>query len=87
MQKDQQSLTLRAVDHIKDCHGEMWRRNAESKMKIFGMRRVWVHRIWTTFSGDVTSTTGEISKVTVTMGSRWKLFDKLERLCDEPSSQ
>ena len=49
--KDNQTLTFRAVDPIADegvwatmddgcngcCHGEVWRQNAETKMKVLGL--------------------------------------------------
>ena len=69
--KDNQTRNLRVVDPIADegvwaiiddgcnscCHGEVWRQNAEAKMKALGFRSNWLHRKATTFNGVRTSTT------------------------------
>ena len=69
---DNQTLSLRVVDPIADdgvwaiiddgcnssCHGEVWRQNAEAKMKVLGLNPIWLH--WTsatTFNGVGTSMT------------------------------
>ena len=68
---DNQTLTLRFVDPIADdgvwaiiddgsnscCHGEVWRQNAEAKMKVLGTHPIWLHRKATNFNGVETSTT------------------------------
>ena len=68
---DNQTLSLRVVDPIADecvwafiddgcnscCHGEVWRQNAEAKMKKWGLHPVWLHREATTSNGVRTSTT------------------------------
>ena len=68
---DNQTLSLRVVDPIADdrvwaiiddgcnscCHGEVWRQNAETKMKVLGLHPIWLHRKATTFNGVGTSTT------------------------------
>ena len=68
---DNQTLSLRVVDPIADdgvwsmkddgcnsCfHGEVWRQNAEAKMKVLRFQPIWVHRKATTFNGVETSTT------------------------------
>ena len=55
---DDQTLSLRVVDPFVDegvwaiiddgcyscCHGEVWRQNAEAKMKVLRLRNIWVHR-------------------------------------------
>ena len=64
-----QTLNLRVVDPIADegdwaiiddgcnscCHGEVWRHNAEAKMKVLRLQHIWVHRKATTFNGVGTS--------------------------------
>ena len=67
---DNQTLSLRVVDPIADggvwanmddgcscCHGEVWRTNAEAKMKVLHLQPIWVYRRGTTFNGVGTSTT------------------------------
>ena len=68
---DNQPLSLRVVDTVADdgvwaiiddgcnrcCHGEVWRQNAEAKMKALGLHPIWLHRKATTFNGVGTSTT------------------------------
>ena len=68
---DNQTLSLRVVDPIADvgvwaikdewcnscCHGEVLRQNAETKMKVFGLRLIWLHRKASIFNGVGTSTT------------------------------
>ena len=55
---DNQTLNLRVVDPIEDdgvwatvdegrnscCHGEVWRQNAEAKMKVLVFHPIWLHR-------------------------------------------
>ena len=78
---DNQTLNLRVVDPIADvvwaiigdgcnscCHGEVWRQNAGTKMKVLGLRPIWLHRKATTFNGVGTSTTG--GKVQIPMAVR-----------------
>ena len=69
---DNETLSLRVVDPIADesvwsiiddesnscCHGGFWRQNAESKMNMFCLRPICLHRKATTFNGVGTSTTG-----------------------------
>ena len=69
--KDNQTLNLRVVCPFADegvwaiiddgcnscCHGEVWRQNAEAKMKVLGFHPIWLHRKATTFNGVGTSTT------------------------------
>ena len=71
--KDNQTLNLRVADPIEDegvraniddgcnscCHGEVWRQNAEAKMKVLGLHSIWLHRKATPFNGVGTSTTVE----------------------------
>ena len=61
---DNQTPSSRVVDPIKDdgdraiidegcnrcCHGEVWRENAEAKMKVLGFHRIWLHKKATTFN-------------------------------------
>ena len=68
---DNQTLNLRAVDPIADegvwaiiddgcnscCHGEVWRQNAEPKMKVLRLQPIWVHRKVAIFNGVGTSAT------------------------------
>ena len=66
---DDQTLSLRVVDPIADdgvweiidgcnscCHCEVWRQNAEAKMKVLGPHPFWLHKKATTFNGVGTST-------------------------------
>ena len=63
---DNQSLTLRVVDPIEDdgvwaiidscCHVEVWRQNAEAKMKVLGLHPTSLHKKATTFNGTGRST-------------------------------
>ena len=67
---DNQSLNLRVVNPFEDdgvwaiidegcnrcCHGEVWRQNAEAKMKVLGLYPIWLHRK-VTFNCVGTSTT------------------------------
>ena len=97
--QDKQTLSLRAVCPIayggvwaiiddgcnSCCHGEVWRRKAEVKMKVLGLHPSWLHRKATTFNGVGTSTTNQ--KPNIPMGvtlcavslfwSRVPLFDDL----------
>ena len=75
--KDNQTLKLRVVDPIADegvwaivddgcnscCHGEVWRQNAETKMKVSGLHPIWLHRKATIFNGVGTSTTSGKLKI------------------------
>ena len=71
--KDNQTLNLRVVDPIADegvwpiinscCYGEVWRPNAEAKMKILGLHPIRLHREATTFNGVGTSTTSGKLKI------------------------
>ena len=75
--KDNQTLNLRVVDPIADegvgaftddvcnicCHGEVWRQNAETKMKVMGLHPFWLHRKATTFNGVGTSRTSGKLKI------------------------
>ena len=45
------------------CHGEVWRQNAETKMKVMGLRPFWLHRTATIFCGVGTSTTSGKLKI------------------------
>ena len=68
---DTQTLKLRVGDPIADegvwaiivdgcnscCHGEVWRQNAEAKMKVLRFQPIWVHRKATTFNEVGTSRT------------------------------
>ena len=68
---DNQPLSLRVVDTIADdgvwaivddgcnrcCHGEVWRQNAEAKMKVLCFHPIWLHKKPTTSNGVGTSTT------------------------------
>ena len=68
---DNQTLSLRVVDPIADegvwaieddgcnscCHGEVWRQNAEAKMKVLRLQPIWVDRKVTIFNCVGTSTT------------------------------
>ena len=68
---DNQTLSLRVVDPVADdgvwaivddgcnscCHGEVWRQNAEAKMKALRLQPIWVHRKVSTLNGVGTSTT------------------------------
>ena len=63
--KVNQTLNLREVDPIGDedfwaikddgcnscCHGEVWRQNAEAKMKVLRLQPIWIHKRATTFIG------------------------------------
>ena len=74
---DNQTLNLPVVDPIADdgvwavvvdgcnscCHGEVWRQNAETKMKVLGLHPIWLHREATTFNGVGTSTTSGKLKI------------------------
>ena len=42
---------------------EVWRRNAEAKMKVLGLQYIWLHRDATTFNGVGTSTTSGKLKI------------------------
>ena len=97
--EDNQTLGLRAVDLIADdvvwanidhgcnscCHGEVWRQNAEVKMKVLGLRPFFLHRNSATFNGVGTGTTNGKPKIPtgVTLcalsffWSRVPLFDDL----------
>ena len=69
--EDNQTLSLRAADLIADegvwaivddgcnscCHGEVWRQNAEVKMKVVGLHPIFLHRKAATFNDVGTSTT------------------------------
>ena len=75
--KDNRTLNLRVVDTIADegvwaitddgcnscCHGEVWRQNAEGKMKFLGLHPIWLHRKATIFNGGGTSTTSGKLKI------------------------
>ena len=75
--EDNQTLGLRAVDLIADdvvwanidrgcnscCHGEVWRQNAEVKMKVVGLRPIFLHRKAATFNDVGTSTTNGKPKI------------------------
>ena len=77
--KDNQTLNLRVVDPIADegvwaivddgcnscCHSDVWRQNAEAKMKVLGLHPMWLHRKATTFNGVGTSTTSGQLKIPV----------------------
>ena len=56
------------------CHGEVWRQNAEAKMKVLRFRIVWLHRKATTFNGVGTSTTS--GKLKIPMVFRMQESDK-----------
>ena len=63
---DNQTLSLRVVGPIADervwvivddgcnscCYGEVWRHNAETKMKVLCFHHIWLHRKATTFNGN-----------------------------------
>ena len=76
---DNHTLNLRVVDPIADegvwamiddgciscCHGDVWRQNAEAKMKVSRLQPIWVHRKATTFDGVGTSTTSGKLKISM----------------------
>ena len=78
---DNQTLSLRVVEPIADdcvwaiiddgynncCNGEVWRQNAEAKMKVLGLHPIWLHRKATTFNGVGTSTTSGKLKIPMTI--------------------
>ena len=75
--KDNQTLNFRVLDPIADggvwaiiddvcnscCHGEVWRQNAETNMKVLGLHPIWLHRKATTFDGVGTTTTSGKLKI------------------------
>ena len=75
--KDNQTLSFRVVDLIADeggwaliddgcnrcCHGEVWRQNAGTKMKVWSLHPIWLQRQATTFNGVGTSTTSGKLKI------------------------
>ena len=99
LSEDNQTLSLRVVDPIADdgvwaiiddgcnsgCLGEVWRQNAEIKMKVFGSHPIWLHREATTFNGVGPSTTSGKLKIPIgftlyavsLFWSRVPLFDDL----------
>ena len=71
-----QTLRLRVVDPIADdgvwaiiddgcnsCHGDVWRQNAATEMKVLGLHSIWLHRKATTFDGVGMSTISEKLKI------------------------
>ena len=84
---DNQTLSLRVVDPIADegvwaiidagcnscCHGEVWRRNAETKIFVLRFQPLWVHRKGTTLNGIGTSTTG--GKLKIPLSVRLQVSD------------
>ena len=74
---DDHIQSLRVVDPIADegvwaikddgcnscCHGELWRQNADAKMKVLRFQPKWVHRQATSFNGVGTSTTSGKPKI------------------------
>ena len=91
--KDNQTLNLRVVDPnadegvwaIKDygcnicCHGEVWRQNAEAKMKVLRLQPIWKHRKATSFKGVGTSTTS--GKLKIPMAIRLQESDMVKPGC------
>ena len=85
--KDNQTLNLRVVDPIVHegvwsiiddgcnscCHGEVWRQNAETKMKALGFHPFWLHRNATTFNSVGTSKTS--GKLEIPMAIRLQESD------------
>ena len=79
---DYQTRSLQVVDPIADegvwaiiddgcnscCHGEVWRQNAEAKMKVLRLNPIWVHRKATTFNGVGTSTTSGKLNIPMAIG-------------------
>ena len=75
--KENKTLNLRAVDPTADegvwamkddgcnscCHGEVWRQNAETKMKVLGLQPMRLHRRATSFNGVGSSTTSGKLKI------------------------
>ena len=45
------------------CHGEVWRQNAETEMKVLGLHPIWMLRKATTFHDVGTSTTSGKLKI------------------------
>ena len=94
--KDNQTLNLRVVDPIADAgvwairddgcnscrHGEVWRQNAETKMKVLGLRPIWLHRKATTPNGVGTSTTS--GKLKIPMAFRLQESDMVIPGCVQP---
>ena len=81
--EDNQTLILRVVGPIADdgvwaivdegcnscCHGDVWRQNAEVKMKVLGLHPIGLHRKATTFNDVETNTTNTTNqKPTIPMG-------------------
>ena len=85
--KDNQALNVQVVDPIADegvwamiddvckscCHGEVWRQNAETKMKVLGLQPIWEHRKASSFNGVGTSTTS--GKLKIPMATRLQESD------------
>ena len=90
---DYQTLSLRVVDPIADvgvwaikdgecnscCHGEVWRQNAVTKMKVLGLRPIWLQRKATTFNGVGTSATS--GKLNIPMAIRLQQSDMVTLGC------
>ena len=76
---DNQTLSSRVVDPIADdgvwaiiddgynscCHCEVWRQNAETKVKVLGHHPIWLHRKATSFDGVGTSMTSGKFKIPI----------------------
>ena len=61
-------------DGCNSCsHGEVWRQNAEAKMKVLDLHPIWLHRRATTFNGVGTSTTS--GKLNIPMAIRLQESD------------
>ena len=88
-----QTLSLRVVDPIADvgvwaikdgecnscCHGEVWRQNGVTKMKVLGLRPTWLQRKATTFNGVGTSATS--GKLNIPMAIRLQQSDMVTLGC------
>ena len=61
------------------CHGEVWRQNAETKMKVLGLDPIWLHRKATTFNDVGTSTTS--GKLKIPMAIRLQESDMVIPRC------
>ena len=95
---DNQTLNLRVIDPIADgvwaiiddgcnscCHGEVWRQNAGTKMKVLGLRPISLHRKATTFNGVGMSTRS--GKLKIRMAIQLQESDMVIPGCTRNSGQ
>ena len=88
---DNQTLRLRVVDPIADdvvqasiddgcnscSYGEVWRQNAEAKMKVLGLHPIWLHRKATTFNGNGVGTSTTSGKLKIPIAILLQEFDRV----------